>query len=152
MPVQFEKAKINVWMIIGFVGVMLTNAFGLGVSYTKTTNRLDTIETAQKSGKAHVERVENDLRTVETRIQRFDIIDMQQQRAMEMITQNAAAIAATNNQLTKFTEGQNSKLDIISEKMSTLTTEVKVIQSQMEDRKMTTRKFGSSPDLSPLIK
>lgn len=78
---------------------------------------------------------------IEQKIPQFEVIGMQIQRLTELSAANAKAIDATNERLTRIVESQSGKLDAIIRSVSDLTTEVRVIQSQIkeQDRAQRTR-------------
>ena len=126
MPVTLEKARVNIFNIGGFIVVIAATAFGWGITY----NRMQVLDdTASKE----IANLKTELASVKDRIPQFEVIGMQIQRLTEISAANEKAIQATNERFSRYVESQSGKLDLIISRVSDLTTEVRVVQSQLKD-------------------
>lgn len=126
MPVQFEKARVNIFNIGGFVVVIAASAFGWGTTYNRM-QQLD--DTASKE----IATLKSELAIVKDKIPQFEVVGMQIQRLTEMSAANEKAIQATNERFSRYVEAQSGKMDLILDRIADLTTEVRVVQSQLKN-------------------
>lgn len=151
MPVVLEKARINVWNAGGFaIGIAVT-AFGWGITYNSMTSQIEALKNQAARDAQLVKeqsvRTDNRIAAVENKIPQFDVIAMQIQRLTELTAQNQKAIEATNERMNRFVESQGDKLDNIVDRLSDLSSDVKVVQSQLADQKSPQRTRFHMPEI-----
>lgn len=153
MPVTLEKARLNVWNLGGFVIGIAVTAFGWGITYNSMSTAIDALKSQAARdaaiSKDQSARTDARISSVEQKIPQFDVIALQIQRLTELSAQNAKAIEATNERLTRVVESQAGKLDAIMSNISTLTTEIRVVQSQLKDQERTQRTRLTNPVYKP---
>lgn len=142
-PVEFETTRVNLWHIGAIATALVVNAFGLaGVYFTLTNNDVQSgaqIAELKQTVTQLAVRTDTRIAAVENKIPQFEVIALQIQRLTEISAQNTKSIEATNDRLTAIVENQSDKLDNIVQRISELTTEVKVIQSQISDQQRAQR-------------
>lgn len=137
--------NLNTVVTVGGVvfGAIVT-AFGWGVIYNKMTTNDDKAVSAIAEVRQMVmdEKTAREKRgivsdarfsAIEEKIPQFQVIGMQIQRLTEISAANEQAIQATNERFSRYVESQSGKLDLIISRVSDLTTEVRVVQSQLKD-------------------
>jgi hypothetical protein len=138
MPVVIEKARLNVWNLGGFIVGIAVTAFGWGITYNSMSTSIENLKnqlttetnaTRERAGKA-----DNRLQAIEDKIPQFDLIGMQIQRLTELAASNQKAIEATNDRMTRIVESQAGKFDTIISRLGDLTTEIRVVQSQLKEQ------------------
>lgn len=138
MPVVIEKARLNIWNLGGFVVGIAVTAFGWGITYNSMSSSIENLKTQlttetnmtrERSGKT-----DSRLQAIETKIPQFDVIGMQIQRLTELAASNQKAIEATNERMSRVVESQAGKFETIITKLGDLTTEIRVVQSQLKEQ------------------
>lgn len=138
MPITIEKARLNIWNIgTAFFGIAVT-AFGWGMTWNSMSAQIEALKNqaardAQITKEQGV-RTDNRIQAVEIKIPQFEVIALQIQRLTEISAQNEKAIDAANKRMDRIVESQSGKLDKIITSVSDLTTEVRVIQSQIKEQ------------------
>lgn len=126
MPVTLEKARVNVFNIVGFSVLLISTGISWGVLYNSMRNADDKAVEAITTLKA-------ELAIVKDKIPQFEVVGMQIQRLTEISAANEKAIQATNERFSRYVESQSGKIDLILSRIGDLTTEVRVVQSQLKD-------------------
>lgn len=134
------KWNLNTLMAIG-AGIipLMVNVFALGVIYSNFSNGMNNLDNRIKAETSlNVERAkqsEANFQSINARLPQFDIIAQQMLRLTELTTANAKQADAINERFNRYVEGQNGKLDIITDKLANLSSDNKVVQSQLNDLK-----------------
>lgn len=152
MPVQIEKARLNIWNLGGFVVGIAVTAFGWGMTYNSMSSQIEALR-SQAARDAQISKdqsikTDGRIQAVEQKIPQFEVIGMQIQRLTELAASNTKAIEATNERISRVVESQSGKLDNIINRVSELTTEIRVVQSQLKEQIPVNRtRFTAFPTL-----
>lgn len=123
MPIQLEKARLNLFNLAGFAIVGITTAFGWGIIYNRMT-------TANETAAAQIASVRNDLTTISSQLPQLNALQFQMTRVLELIAEQKSGLQDNNNRIDRIVESFGGKLDAIGANINTLTTRVEVLATQ----------------------
>lgn len=156
LPPRASRFEWNFNTIVTVVGLIVSfggSMSALGIAYNSITSKQDIMQTQISEEKIVREKrgVQTDARftAIEQKIPQFEVIALQIQRLTELAGQNAKAIEATNDRIQRVVDSQTGKLDAIITSVSTLTTEVRVIQSQIKNQDRSERTRFPTPAMRP---
>lgn len=135
MPIQFERARLNLWNAGGFAILLITNSFAVGVVYTSVTRDIKSVQndvaSERDARKTRVAQTDSRLLNIENKIPQFEVVAQQISSLTSLAARNEKAIEATNERFTRYVESNSGKLDNILTRMSEISADVKVVQSQL---------------------
>lgn len=124
MPVTFEKARVNVWNIGGFVVAIVVTAFGWGVTYnTMTTNNTN--------AKDAIADVRDDIKNINSQLPQITQLQFQVTRVVEQLAETKSGVTAVNERVDRVVNSFGEKLDTISTNVNKVITRVEVLTNQM---------------------
>lgn len=122
MPIVVEKARVNVWNIVGFATGMAVSAFGWGMTYASMTY-------ADAKNAEQIENVKSDISDLKS----FSALVTQSQYNISSLTssvsENKKAIEEANRRVDRVVESFSSKLDTIVDKVNVISTNVEVLKN-----------------------
>lgn len=134
------KWNFNTLSIAGAAVIPLAiNVFFLGVLWANLNNVISDLSNRLNNeialSDARSKQTDTNFRAINDRLPQFDIIAQQMLRLTELTTANAKQSDAISERFNRYVEGQNGKLDIITDKLANLSSDNKVVQSQLSDLK-----------------
>lgn len=122
MPIVVEKARVNIWNIVGFVCTVAITAFGWGATYSSMTY-------ADAKNAEQIENVKSDISDLKS----FSALVTQSQYNITSLTaavaENKKSIEEANRRVDRVTESFSSKLDTIVDKVNVISTNVEVLKN-----------------------
>lgn len=135
MPVQFEKARLNLWNAGGFAILLVVNSFALGGVYISITKDLASVQVdANNERQARKDRgLQTDSRftAIENKIPQFEVVAQQIAQLTALAARNEKAIELTNERFSRYVETNSGKLDNLLSRMAEVSADLKVVQSQL---------------------
>lgn len=147
----------TVVMIGGLVASLAVNAFLGGVAWTNLNNsieglkssvadtnkRVDNVSEAQeRETQARIERgkqTDAKFQAINDKLPQFDIIAQQILRLTEIVGAQAKSVDVQAERFERFNNLYGDKLDAITQKLADVQTDVKVVQSQLQNRPQRTQ-------------
>lgn len=131
MPIVYEKARVNVFNIAGFVFVLLMQVAGGTTIYVNLTRDVAEIRSAQEELAASADRNNEDVKE-----QTAPIPDLryQQSRQAEQIEDLKLAVVDTNKRFDRMIELLSGKLDGLTVSMNDLRTDVRVLTQEVRSK------------------
>lgn len=130
MPVTFEKARLNVWNLAGFVLGIAVTAFGWGITYNSMT-------TANAAAVREIGKLSDDVKDIQSQMPQIAQLQFQATAAAGQIAQNKATSdeqnKATNARMDRFVETLGGKVDLMTDSLNKLVTRVEVLSTRMGD-------------------
>lgn len=128
MPIVLEKARLNMWNMIGFaVGIAVT-AFGWGVTY-------NSVNTGISEAKAEVTRIklDNDAKflSIETKVAPIAGLQFQAARALEQVAETKQSVDEANKRIDRVVDSFNNKLDTAISAVNSMNVELKVLGNEV---------------------
>lgn len=132
MSVVFEKARVNVFNIAGFVIVIAVNAFGLGVAVMTFSSALAQNEQRVEALQTTVKDIQNELPTISQ-------LQYQMTNVSTRTAENTATIEENekqaNDRIDRVVESFAGKLDTIAMRVNEMATNVEVLATRLnQDR------------------
>lgn len=124
MPVVLEKARVNLWNIVGFCFLLASTGFGWGVTYTQINGGLS-------EAKAETTRLSQRIDQLNTVVQPLPNLQFQTARALEAAAETKAANDETNKRVDRVVEALNGKLDTMIGAVNTLNVKVEVLNNEI---------------------
>lgn len=124
MPIVLEKARVNVWNIIGFGFVLMATAFGWGVTYT-------TMNAGISEAKAELVRQNNRIDKLNSFVQPLPNLQFQTSRALEASAEAKQSIDETNKRVDRVVESFTGKLDTMIGAVNQLNVKVEVLSNEV---------------------
>lgn len=121
MPIVLEKARLNVFNLVGFAIVACINVGGGAVIWTNLTRDVAEIRDAQQTRAVVSDKNFDDIRA---QIQPLPELRFQQ-------SQQAAQIAELKAQMAALLERFGTKLDTLNENVNSVRTEVRVLAQEV---------------------
>lgn len=121
MPVTFEKARVNVWNIVGFVVMIAGSAFGWGVTWASTNNGISALA-------SKVEKIEDKMPDVAA-------LQYQMTTVSTIAVENKKANEETNKRIDRVVDSVNGKLDTVISVLNKTATDVEVLKNREGLRK-----------------
>lgn len=112
MPVIFEKARVNIWNILGFIISIGFAAFGWGVTYANMNSSISAVA-------KDVEKIQNKMPDVAA-------LQFQMTSVTTLAVENKKANEETNKRIDRVVDSINGKLDVIVNKVTDLSIDVAV--------------------------
>lgn len=128
MPITFEKARLNVWNLGGFIITIIVAAFGWGITYNSMT-------TADAAAVREIANLSNDVSDIQKQMPQIATLQFQMTRATEQIAENKATseteIKATNARIDRLVETFGGKIDLLTDSVNKLVTRVEVLSTRI---------------------
>ena len=126
MPVVLEKARLNMWNLIGFACGIAVTAFGWGITYAK----LDGAVSAVRADVVTIKRdTDTKFNNIETKLAPITSLQFQAARALEQVAEVKGANEETNKRIDRVVESFSGKLDTLNGGVNSLITKVEVLNS-----------------------
>ncbi|RUW55603.1 hypothetical protein EOA32_00870 [Mesorhizobium sp. M1A.F.Ca.ET.072.01.1.1] len=130
MPITLEKARLNLWNVVGFaVGIAVT-AFGWGITY-------NSVVTANAAAAKDIASLRDDVKDIQLQMPQIAQLQFQVTANAQQIAQNKAAadeqIKAANARMDRFVETVGGKMDLMTDSLNKLVTRVEVLSNRVGD-------------------
>lgn len=132
MPVTLEKARVNIFNIVGFGVVLVSSGVTWGILYNSMNNADDNAVRAITSLSKQVDELKGQM-------PQLQLMQAQITRAMELNAENKTGVAETNKRVDRVVESFGGKLDGLVDGVNKIATRVEVLSSQMQDRTQKTQ-------------
>ena len=128
MPITLEKARLNLWNVVGFaVGIAVT-AFGWGITY-------NSVVSANAAAAKDIVNLRDDVKDIQTQIPQIAQLQFQMTAQASKVAENKASadeqIKAANARMDRFVETIGGKLDLMTDTMNKLVTRVEVLSTRI---------------------
>lgn len=144
MPVTLEKARLNLWNLVGFVAGITVTAFGWGVTYSNLSNSIEKqanqiqdingrMQQEATDRKDRLKSYQDQLSGMQQQIAQITPLTFQTNKAIEGVAENKKAVEATNDRIDRVVETFGGKLDTVIENVGKLSTQVSVLSSKLDD-------------------
>lgn len=124
MPIVLEKARLNMWNMIGFAFGIAVTAFGWGVTYTLMNTGITEV-------KAEMVRTNNRIDKINTVILPLPNLQFQTARALEAAAEANKANDETNKRVDRVVETFSGKLDTMISGFNALNVKVEVLNNEV---------------------
>lgn len=128
MPITLEKARLNLWNLIGFAVVIAATAFGWGITF-------NTMTTADAAAVKEIAELAEDVKSVQTQIAPIAQLQFQVTRHTEQISETKstadAANKAMNERVDRLVETFGGKIDLMTDSVNKLVTRVEVLSTRI---------------------
>lgn len=133
MPIVLEKARLNLWNVVGFaVGISVTS-FGWGVTYMKMDGAIASIRAEAASVKIDAKQTKDDnarsFIAIESKLAPITSLQFQAARALEQVAEQKSANDETNKRIDRVVDSFNSKMDTLIGGVNSLNVKVEVLSS-----------------------
>jgi hypothetical protein len=146
MPITFEKARVNMWNIVGFMVGIAVTAFGWGITYNSMT-------TANAAAVNEIRKLSDDVKDIQLQMPQIAQLQFQATASAGQIAQNKAAAdeqnKATNARMDRFVETLGGKVDLMTDSLNKLVTRVEVLATRVGDGNDAKRTNFTIPKLNP---
>lgn len=130
MPITLEKARVNMWNIVGFMVGIAVTAFGWGITYNSMT-------TANAAAVQEIGKLSADVKDIQLQMPQIAQLQFQSLQSTNKIVENKATSdeqnKATNARMDRFVETFGGKLDTMTDSLNKLVTRVEVLSSRIGD-------------------
>jgi len=127
MPVTIEKARINIFNVIGFGIAIGASAFGWGITYNSMVSANDVAV-------QQITAVQSEIKDIKAQLPAISQLQYQMTTTSGIASENKAAIDQTNKRIDRVVESIGGKLDAVIERLNTVASDVKVLTAQGKDR------------------
>lgn len=130
MPITLEKARVNMWNIVGFMVGIAVTAFGWGITYNSMT-------TANAAAVQEIRKLSDDVKDIQLQMPQIAQLQFQSTQSASQIAENKATSdeqnKATNARMDRFVETFGGKLDLMTDSVNKLVTRVEVLSTRIGD-------------------
>jgi hypothetical protein len=131
MPIVYERARVNVFNITGFVFVLLVQVAGGTTIWVNLTRDVAEIRAAQEDIAATADKNSTE---VKSQIAPIPDLRFQQSRQAEQIEDLKTAVVDTNKRFDRMIELLSGKLDGLTVSMNDLRTDVRVLTQEVRSK------------------
>lgn len=124
MPVILEKARVNLWNIVGFGFLLVSTGFGWGITYTQ-------INAGLSEAKAETTRLSSRLDKLNETVKPYSNWQFQTARALEMAAEAKQSNDETNKRIDRVVDQFTGKLDAMIGATNALIVKVEVLNNEI---------------------
>lgn len=131
MPVVYEKGRVNVFNIVGFVFVLVAQAVTATTLWVNLSRDVQDVRETQAERAAIADKFNEAVRTQLTPI---PALNYQQSRQAEQIEELKHSIADTNKRFDKMVDMVSGKLDLLTSNVSDVRADLRVLTQEVRGR------------------
>lgn len=126
MHIKVEKPSINPIQALMLTGGLIVNVAAIGITYANYTRDIRDVQTKTEKLGEQVTQLSNQW-------QQISIIQFQQNRLSEQVSESKASISDTNRKFDKMVESFGTKLDSLVDGLNVLRADVKVLGTRLDN-------------------
>lgn len=127
MPITIEKTRLNLWNVAGFAIVLMTSAFGWGVTYTAMRG-------ADEQNARDISSIQTEIGTIKTHLPTISQLQYQVKTVTDLANENKSRVGETNARIDRVVESFGTRLDTIIDRLNVVATNVEVLTTRIDER------------------
>ena len=127
MPVTIEKARVNIFNVIGFSVAIAASAFGWGITYSS-------MNSADAEAVQQITSVQSEIKDIKAQLPAISQLQYQMTTNANLSSENKKTIEETNKRMDHIVESFGGKLDKLVEQVSNVAADVRVLAAQQRDK------------------